>query len=136
MLVNGAAVLRPGQRGGEHGLHGCVVEDNTPQYSNVPDVVAAAEVVEDAGAPALGALGGVQHGSGDVHDEALGDGRVKVQRPLRAASVGELEEWDEACQREGAVERNAHPGHVGAVEGRLPRQDDTANAQGGREYHV
>ena len=42
-----------------------------------------------------------------------------------------MEYGGESCRSEGDVKSDAGPVHVGAVEGRVPGEDDTRNAKGG-----
>lgn len=112
------------------------MEENTSQHSDVPDVVRAADVVEKAGAEALGRLAGVQTCTGDINKETLDEWGVEVLCPCDAASVGELAKGKEASECEGDVEQDAQPGHVGAVESWVPGEDDTADAEAGGQAHV
>lgn len=64
----------------------------------MPDVMAAAHVVEPTGTKALGDLTRVQTGARHVDDQALGDGCVEVLCPLDTARVCELAKWQEASQ--------------------------------------
>jgi hypothetical protein len=136
VLVHGATRLGPCQCARKHSLHGQVVENNAAQDCYVPDIMAAADIVKPAGAEALGHFACVQACARHIDGQTLGDGCVKVLRPLDAARVRELAERQEARQGEGDVEQDACPGHVCAVEGGVPGEQDAADAQEGRDEHV
>lgn len=120
----------------KHLLHGEVVGDNSPQHSNMPDVVACAKVVEASWHPALGDLTRVNDSTRKIHKHTLRDGSVEVRRPLEAVLPDELARGQEACHGEGHVEQDAHPGEVFAVEGRVPGEIDAADAEDGGKSHV
>jgi len=99
-LVYRTTRLRSRQSGSEHSLHSHVVEDDTSQHSHVPDIMRAADVIEEAGEKALRRLARVETRTGDVDEKALGDGRVKVLCPLDTAGVGELAKGEETGEGE------------------------------------
>jgi hypothetical protein len=135
-LIHRTTRLCPRQRTRKHCLHSHVVEHDPAQDSDMPDIMAAAHVVEPPGAKALGDFTRIQERARHVHDQALSNRRVEVLRPRDAARVRELAERQEARERERAVEQDAEPGHVCAVEGRVPRQEHAADAEGGGDEHV
>lgn len=135
-LIGGTAALGPVESTGEEFLHGGVVKDDAAQDSGVPQVVAAANVVEAAGEPALGDLAGVDDGAAKVDEQGLCDGGVKVVDKLGSVGKVELQDGHEARQGEADEEADAGPGHVGAVELGVPRQDDAGDAEHGGEAHV
>lgn len=102
----------------------------------MPDIVAAAHIVEPARTKALRDLARIQTGAGHVHDQALGDGCVEVLCPFDAARVCELAEWQEASECEGDIEEDASPCHICAVEGWVPGEQDAADAEEGGDEHV
>lgn len=65
-LVCGATV--PGESEGmrKEVLHSCVMEEDTPQYSNMPKVVAASNIVEHAWAPPLRHLASIDESAEEV----------------------------------------------------------------------
>lgn len=118
--IHRAARLRPSKRLGKHSLHSHVMEDNTPQHSKMPDIVRATDVIKQAWEEPLRRLASVQTSARNVHEQALRDGCVKVLSPRYAARVCELAKGQETREGKRAVEDDAEPGHVCAVEGRVP----------------
>lgn len=135
-LIGGTAALGPVEGIGEELLHGGVVEDDAAQDSRVPQVVATADVVEAAGEPALRHLAGVDDGTAEVDKQGLCDGGVKVVDKLGPVGKVELQNGHEPRQGEADEEADAGPGHVGAVELGVPRQDDAGDAEHCGETHV
>ncbi len=62
--INGAATSGLSEGVGEELLHGRVVEEYAAKYSNVPEVVAAPEIIKHARAPPLGDLAGIYESAG------------------------------------------------------------------------
>ena len=108
----------------------------TPQDGQMPDVMAPTNIIEPTRTPALWDLRGVDESTDEVDSDALHDRGVEVIRPFGAATDVELDDGCEAGRAEGDVEGDAGPVHVGAVEGRVPRQDDAADAEGGGADNV
>lgn len=102
----------------------------------MPQVMAAPDIVKGAGEPALGDLGRVDAGADQVDGEALGDRGVEGPGPGGAAREVELQDGREAGRGQRRVEDDAGPGHVAAVEGRVPGEDDAADAEGRGQRHV
>lgn len=120
----------------EEALHRRVMKQDPAQHSKVPNIMAAARIVEPSAQPSLGNLSGIDDGADEVDGDALDDRGVKVPRPLTASGPAELEHGREACGREGDVEGHAGPVHVCAVEGWMPWQDNACDAKGGSHDHV
>lgn len=112
------------------------MEQNASQHGDVPQIVASAKVVKHAWAPPFGDLAGVDQGADNVDGYAFSDGRVKLPDKVAAAGQGELHDGKKAGRAEPDEEGHARPGHFGAVEGWVPREDDAADAENGREDHV
>ena len=113
----------------EKALHGIVVKEYASQDGKVPDIVTRAAVVEAAREEALWDLGRVEKSTDKVHEDALGDGCVEVDGPFQASRHDQLRDRDEASQGERDVENHSRPCHVGAVESRVPGQDDAADSE-------
>ncbi|KFY91809.1 hypothetical protein V498_05302 [Pseudogymnoascus sp. VKM F-4517 (FW-2822)] len=107
------------------------MEQDAPQHSKMPQVMAPTDVVKRTGIPLLGHLTGVDDCAAEVHRNTLRNRRVEVPRPFSTTRLDQLKNGHEARGREGDIERDAAPGHVLSVEGRVPGQDDTGNAEGG-----
>lgn len=71
-------------------LHGVVVEKNTAQDSDVPDIVTATEVIEKTWLPALRNLRCVDKGTDEIHHDALHDWCIEIHGPLEATCIREL----------------------------------------------
>ena len=112
------------------------MEQDPAQHSQMPDIVTPAHIVKRAGEPSLGDTGGVDHGASHVDEQALRDWGVEVETPLRAPRHVQLNDGGEARSGEGDVEGYARPGHVLAVEGRLPGEDGAEDAEHSRQGHV
>lgn len=117
-------------------LHSVVVEEDPTEYGDMPDIVTGTAVIKETREPPFGDLRGIDQGAGKIDEQALEHGSVKVDAPLEAPSVTELGEGREARHRQEAVEGNAGPGHVSAVKGRMPGQDDAGNAKGQGQQDV
>ena len=102
----------------------------------MPEVMTRPEIVKEARPPSLRDLRGVHQRAEEVYGNALHDRSVELPRPSRPPDQAELEDRGEAGQGQGHVEGDAQPGEVGAVEGRVPREDDAADAEEGGEGHV
>lgn len=98
--------------------------------------MASAKVVEHAWAPPLGNLAGVDQGADDIHGNALRNGRVELPDEIGASGHGELHDWEETGRTEADEEGDARPGHLGSVEGRVPREDDAADTEDRCQDHV
>ena len=105
------------------------MEENAAQHSNVPDVVAASDVVKSTRQPALGDLGAVENSATEVDQHGLCDRSIEVRRCRPAALHGELNNWEEAGEGEEDVESYAHPGHIGAVEHGVPGKYGARDAE-------
>lgn len=118
-------------------LHRAVVEQDPPQHSKVPQVMAPADVVKRTGIPLLGHLTRVDDRATEIHRNTLRNRRVEVPRPVSTTRLDQLDNGHEARGREGDIEGDAAPGHVLRVEGRVPGQDDAGDAEsrGGDEVN-
>lgn len=72
------------------------------KHSNMPNIMAAAHIIEPPRKEALGHFTRIQQRASHVHNHALCDRRVEVLRPLDAAGVRKLAEGQEAgqCKRD------------------------------------
>ena len=116
--------------------HSRVVKQNPAQHRDMPNIVTSANVVECAREPPLRDTRGVDDRTGDIDTHALRDGGVEVETPLGAPCHVELDDGREARGGEGDVEGDAGPGHVCAVEGRVPGEDGAEDPQDGGQGHV
>lgn len=123
-----------GQR--EELLHSSVVEQNASQHRNMPQVMTPPKVIKHARAPPLGHFARIHKRAHNIHQHALGNGRVKLPHKLTAPAQRELHNGHKARRAEANEKSDARPGHVGPVEGRVPRHYDAGDAQHGREDHV
>ena len=111
-------------------MHGEVVKHDAEHDGDVPDVVAAADVVEGARQQLLGQAGGVDARAADVHGQALAERSVEEGGPGPAARDAELHHGREAGGAEREVKGHARPRAVVPVEARVPGQHDAADAEG------
>jgi hypothetical protein len=97
-LVCRAAILGTLEGVGEELLHGRVMENNATKNRRMPEVVAAADVIEHAGAPPLRDLPGIDAGASKLNQQRLGDGRVEVVYKLGPVRDVQLQDGQEARQ--------------------------------------
>lgn len=102
----------------------------------MPDVVATAEIVEPTRSQLLREFESVNDGADQVDGNALDDGGIEKPHPLGTAGQVQLNDRSKAGCTQRHVECYPSPGHVRSVEGRMPRQDDTADAQDGRGHEI
>lgn len=65
----------------EQVLHGVIVEENPTQDSQVPDIVAATDIIEKTWLPALRNFGSVDTGTDKIHHDALHDWCIEIHGP-------------------------------------------------------
>ena len=112
------------------------MEQDAAENCKVPEVVAAADVIEHARAPPLGDLAGVDESAKEVDKNRLEYGRVMFPHREAAAGVPNLEDGQETAGRKTGVESNSDPGHVLSVEARVPGEDNTADTENSCRDHV
>ena len=117
-------------------LHGHVMKQDTTENGQMPKVMTTTNVIESTGPPSFGDLSGVDACSQQVNEETLGDGGVEIITPCRPSSEVQLQGRNEATDGEGDVEADPCPTHVRSIEGRMPGDDDTGDAQDGGGDHV
>lgn len=105
---------------GEQILHGVVVEKDTAQNSQMPDIVAATDVVEKTWLPALGNLGSVYTSTGEIDQDTFDDWCIEIHGPLKATGVRELSYGREPGERKGHEKAHASPRHVMTIERWVP----------------
>ena len=93
--------------------------------------MAPPQIIKPARTPSLGDLARIHQRSNQIHRDTLHDRGIEFPRPGAPARDVKLEHGREARRAERDVEGDARPGHVGTVEGRVPGQEDAAEAEGG-----
>lgn len=121
---------------GEELDHGGIVQDNSTQDCEVPEVMAGSEVVKHPRPPPLRHLHRVEHSTGTIHGQGPDDGEIEVEGPGEAPDEDKVNARDAAGGGKTGEEQDAQPGKFGPIEDGMPGHDGSADTERGGDTNV